>query len=361
MNGLIAYAVCQAGATCPSNSRVVPRWAPRSLPAGSCSTCWPGSRRHRQRRRYRRSNRSSRASLGVRERKAYGHHGGGLTRFHDSDAGDPIKVRGVTLSTASLRFHYTVEATAFQVIVTDTRTWRTFVRRDLKPALLHASADDQLRLTRRPSETDSSLVVCSTNVPPVADIRMLGRITMSSDVNEFDAYDAWDLPSMAFDSFVLALTSKFAISNSNKFAGAVVILSGDIHFSFSSRMTYWAEIQRLMDMPGHEQTGQIVIGQLVSSSFKNEQSKTIGVQEHGYQYMPPKVEAMLRKLTVIPGGIPIAAYIHYSGVAPPNDPESYAGWNIREGRRKIGKLASGVVASGESLYITSDTPTHTPT
>ena len=59
----------------------------------------------------------------------------------------------------------------------------------------------------------------------------------------------------------------------------LVILSGDVHFSFSSRMGYWAT-ERLGDKT--PQPVNIAIGQLVCSSLKNEADGTRGVELGGY-------------------------------------------------------------------------------
>jgi hypothetical protein len=294
--------------------------------------------------------------VGIHQRSQMSTVNNGLRVFHEATG--QFKVRGVTVSTSSLRFHFSVEASACQVIVTDTRTWRFFRGSDPKPTLLYDQMDTQLRVDVPALGSRQLLLVCSTNAPQLATLRMLGRITTSSDVNERDIFDSWDLPSLGFDALIVGLTDKISTGPS-AFAGSVVILSGDIHFSFASRLTYWSEIQRLDDMAGHAKKGELVVAQLVCSSLKNEQSKTIGEQVVGYTYMPPAVEAALKKVAVFPGGAPIAGYVYYSGVAPPHEAESYAGWNVPadEGRRKVGRLKAGWVQSGETLYASSKAPT----
>jgi hypothetical protein len=352
-NGLIAYALCQAWGNLPEQFEQDPQQPAglkllnllKDVSAGTDNAP-----------RYDSFGAQLSALVGVLERSQMNAMNGGL-RLRTESGG--ITVGGVAVSTSSLRYHFSVEAAAYQVIVTDTRTWRFFRKRDIKPTLLHDQLDRQLRLDVLDLDNRQLLLVCSTNAPQLATLRMLGRITTASDVNERDIFDSWDLPSRGFDALMVALTSKFA-GSSRTFSGAVVILSGDVHFSFASRMTYWAEIQRLDDVLGREVTGQLVVAQLVCSSLKNEQSKTIGEQVAGYTYMPPDVEATLKKVALFPGGLPIAAYLYYSGVAPPHAPESYAGWNVprAEGRRKIGRLKPGVIQSGDTLYASNEEPTH---
>lgn len=352
-NGLIAYAVCQAWGNLPEQFEQDPQQPAglkllnllKDVSAGTDNAA-----------RYDSFGARLSALVGVLERSQMNAMNGSL-RLRTESGG--ITVGGVAVSTSSLRYHFSVEAAAYQVIVTDTRTWRFFRNRDIKPTLLHDQLDRQLRLDVPGLGDRQLLLVCSTNAPQLATLRMLGRITTTSDVNERDIFDSWDLPSRGFDILIATLASKFAGSN-RKFSGTVVILSGDIHFSFASRLAYWAEIQRLEDRPGLEVTGQLVVAQLVCSALKNQQSKTIGVQDSGYTYMPPDVEATLKKVALVPGGFPIAAYVYYSGVAPPHAPESYAGWNVpvAEGRRKIGRLKPGVIRSGDTLYASNDEPTN---
>ncbi len=370
-NGLIAYAICQAWGNLPEQFEEIPE-----QPAGLkllkqlqiVGTSIDNSQR------YANATGAFMQFLGVHKREDMNAVGPSVRVFHDITAVDTITVNGVKVSTSSLRYNYSVEGPEHQVIVTDTRTWRWFITpspasKDFpgselfmawgpKPRFLYDQLDVQLHRQVPPLNNRQLIVVCSTNAPCIASIRMFGRIApKKSWINTYDLFDSWEFPSRDTDTFIAMLTDKLPLVK-GKPKGAIVFLSGDVHFSFSSRMVYWAEKQRLGDTPGNEKQPSMVIAQLVSSSLKNQADKTIGTQVEGYTYQPPDVEAGLKKLAVKYQLAPIAAYIYYSGVSPPHAPEAYVGWNLPVGakKRKVGRIKSGWIQSGDTLYVNGAVP-----
>ena len=112
----------------------------------------------------------------------------------------------------SLIFNYTVEGPGHQVIVTDTRTWRSFPRRggeapDLLPPHQFAA---QIQQVQPPTGTRALLVVISTNAPPVQPIRSATcHDWLANHLQHFpDIHEAWDLPTVAFDRLIKALTDR---------------------------------------------------------------------------------------------------------------------------------------------------------
>jgi hypothetical protein len=111
------------------------------------------------------------------------------------------------------------------------------------------------------------------------------------------------------------LTSKLPKNNSDERYGRVILLSGDVHHSFATRLSYRAKT-RFEDVT--DQPATAVIAQLVSSSFKKETDSTRGFQRDGYTYAP--------------------ALAHVLGLIPPHVPEGYVGWNISPGTKlDVGK------------------------
>jgi hypothetical protein len=325
-----------------------------------------------------------------------------IRAFHEGDATDNITVNGVDVNTKSLRYNFTVEGPAHQVLVTDTRTWRGFTGENSLPTLLYGQLPDQIVNVKPLLGERLQLLICSTNAPPIAQIRALvhasgaqwvttlmrRKKTPQSAIDFWDIPDSWDFPSRDFDEMIAAVTTRLAKRNGVVVA-PLVILSGDVHFSFSSRMGYWATA-RLGDDKTAPQPVNIAIGQLVCSSLKNEAVGTRGVELGGYANADPgkgqwlKLApylgftggAMLVGMTLglitsfggksgdalKDGAIGAAAgaligllvpFILFGRRLPPHIAEAYIGWNIpRGGADKL------IAKSASSLFkVTAASPT----
>lgn len=219
----------------------------------------------------------------------------------------------------SLQYHYAVEGPGHQIIVTDTRSWRSFPEGGDEHGefLPPAQFDNQIMATD-PLGNRALLVVLSTNAPPVPAIRSAGRHTIIAKIGAYlsgrdrspDIFEAWEIPSVAFDRLMKTLTSKLPENDIQERWGRVILLSGDVHHSFATRLIYRAET-RFEDTVTRPATA--VIAQLVASSFKKETDSTRGFQRDGYTYAP------------LPA--------HLLGLIPPLAPEGYVGWNVAPGER----------------------------
>jgi hypothetical protein len=308
-NGLIAYSICQAWGNLPEQFERDPQ-----EPAGLqlLNALESVAQAADQPAKYNSLDSLLMKIVGVHKREDMDAVGDSVRVFHEIFELDRFKVRGVNVSSSSLRFNFSVEGPAHQILVTDTRTWRwftaihshpdypgsqLFVARGPKPDFLPDDIlDDQLiRDVPQLGNRELLLVVFTTNAPPIATIRMFGRIALESMINKYDLFDSWEFPSASFDRMIVAISDKLP-KVGGVLTGSVIFLSGDVHFSFSSRLAYWAEIQRLGDPPGQPQKATMVVAQLVASALKNEADKTRGEQLEGYTYMPPDVEAGLKKI-----------------------------------------------------------------
>jgi hypothetical protein len=258
--------------------------------------------------------------------------------FHDLDP--IINVQGVHVSSTSLRYHFTVEGPGHQVIVTDSRTWRQFpvpgneVHGDL------LGVDD----LRRQINTDAPplgdrllLIVFTTNIPPTVGIREVAFLGSAGNhylqytklwfktktfIYDNDILDSWEFPAPATERVLAEVSNKFP-KVGGVLTGQAVFLSGDVHFSFASRLAYWAEIQRLGDPAGQPQQVKAVFAQLVASALKNEKDDTRGLQRDGYGYTPKSWQQRLRW---------------------PLGPAGYVGWNVTSGKKtKVAQLLPGIL------------------
>ena len=222
--------------------------------------------------------------------------------FHDGD---------------SLRYNFSVEGTGHQVIFTDTRTWRSFpANADGTHLLTKNRQTDQFKeqiLDALDTRNRLLFVVLTTNAPPVQPIRAATRHSSTSNgLQHFpDIYEAWDLPSVAFDRLLVALTSKLPLDASQQHTGQVIVLSGDVHHSFASRIIYRATKRFEDDV--HPQGATAVIAQLVASSLKKQTDNTIAFQHDYYAAPHPFISQRMIRHTLT---------------------EGYVGWNFAGGSRQ---------------------------
>jgi hypothetical protein len=89
------------------------------------------------------------------------------------------------------------------------------------------------------------------------------------------------------------------------------MISGDVHFSFATRLLYKAAT-RLGDV--QPQPVKAVIAQLVASSFRKETDSTLGFHRDGYAYTPNPIAWLM---------------------IPKTTPQGYVGWNVAQGSEMV--------------------------
>jgi hypothetical protein len=227
----------------------------------------------------------------------------------------------------SLRFNFRIEGPGHLVLVTDTRTWRGFPSSALddhgdflESYAAKPEMPRQLSLTN-PLDDRLLLVVVTTNAPPIASVRfserhpfLLNTVSHAGDkikgffidpptlttsapplysgsvraIYEFDLEDSWDFPSSPFDHsapfdrLVVHLDSLLQAQGRTQ---QVILLSGDVHSSFASRLSVFGQDPQtgVMGKP------RMVVAQVVSSALKNQATKTKGQQLEGYTYAPAEL------------------------------------------------------------------------
>ncbi|HEY9833039.1 MAG TPA: PhoD-like phosphatase [Stenomitos sp.] len=195
--------------------------------------------------------------------------------------------------TQPVEWHYTVRSQKHEVIVLDTRTWRGYPPGEegaiAPPMLLCPTAFKQqiqypLELTDQlkqigQSDIEVTFVVLPTNLVSLQIIDEVQRLELEKgNVYDSDVGDAWNLNEVALSRLLTALFQRRQM---------VVILSGDIHYAATIRLSYWFNPARqqtpiqhqhshppsdieTLPIPSHAR----VLAQLTASAFKNGELKT---------------------------------------------------------------------------------------
>jgi len=164
----------------------------------------------------------------------------------------------------TLTWNYIVKSDCHEVIVLDTRTWRGYPA-DQKaiapPMLLCPKAFEQqlvlpLRKIAEDTHNQTTFVIAPTNVFGSQVIDWIHHWNLQQEkVFSTDVGDAWNINVEALGKFLNTLFEQ---------RQQVIILSGDIHYSFAARLSY-ARI--------HGDSSSVLV-QLTSSALKNEEALT---------------------------------------------------------------------------------------
>ncbi|MEJ8823738.1 hypothetical protein WKW80_17130 [Variovorax humicola] len=218
--------------------------------------------------------------------------------FHDANA---------------LTYNYTVEGPGHQIIFTDSRSWRAFPTGTVGGGVLIPTEQLVAQIRNTPPTGERILiVVMTTNAPAVEPIRSAARHDVIANLFEHypDVYEAWELPSIHFDRLMSSLTDKLPLVGGKR-TGALAMVSGDVHFSFASRLLFRATTRFEDAQP---QPVNAVVAQLVASSFRKQSDSTLGFHRDGYGYSPNVIAWML---------------------IPKSTSQGYVGWNTSLGSEKV--------------------------
>ena len=170
----------------------------------------------------------------------------------------------------TINYHYTIEGPCHQVIVTDSRSWRSFPG---TTAVLIPPAQIQEQIVNTPKTLNRLLfVVVTTNAPPMRAIRTATEMDYVANKFEHfpDVYESWEMSAQTIDRLFKGISEKMPdVAGAKK--GHAILLSGDVHMSFASRMLYKATA-RIDDPPSSPIPVEAVIAQLVCSGFKRQMS-----------------------------------------------------------------------------------------
>jgi hypothetical protein len=240
------------------------------------------------------------------------------------DMGRSSDLFGYMVNDTSLNYYYSVEGPSHQVIVTDTRTCRSWSKPGsmLHPDLL-AEDDMAYQIDQAPSLGKRlQLVIVTTNMPPIPPFRVAESVLpkiSSGKIYSSDLYDSWEMPSASFDRMVLHLSNRLPLVGTTR-TGIVIVLSGDVHTSYASRLQYWAT-KRFGDSTATANGASVVFAQLVASPFKNESVDTRGQHTDGYAYIPKDLSTASH----------LAAWL----LLPDEKPDGVYGWAVVPGSTGI--------------------------
>jgi hypothetical protein len=296
-NGLVAYSLCQHWGNAPEQFEDANPGPPTPPPGLSLLRSLDGG----DAAQYANNSPAICTRVGVHDAAAIGAK---KAVFHD---------------TGALTYNYWVVGPSHQVIVTDTRTWRSFPFGDDWGGELLPGSQIAAQIGGAPDPGGRALlVVLSTNAPPIETIRTATYYSTLSNAfsNVPDIFESWELPSRAFDRLMKAISDKLPLVGAER-RGQAMLLSGDVHMSFASRLLFKAT-SRYEDPQTPKQPVTAVFAQLVASSFKKQTGSfkdkdgTIGFHVGGYAFSP-----------------------HAQFLIPPYVPEGYVGWNVPAGQKKV--------------------------
>ncbi|HEY9880710.1 MAG TPA: PhoD-like phosphatase [Leptolyngbyaceae cyanobacterium] len=178
----------------------------------------------------------------------------------------------------AVTWHYTVQSECHELIALDTRTWRGYPiegRVIAPPRLLSPQAlEDQVSglLGTEKAQQRLTLLISPTNVFSLEAIDWAQKYYLKQDkVFAADVGDAWNFPSDALAAFLVRLFQH---------RKRVIILSGDIHYSFAVRLSF-------AKTSGHP-ADQAAMIQLTASPFKNEEPLTRIIHTRLKQWLLPE-------------------------------------------------------------------------
>ncbi len=191
----------------------------------------------------------------------------GLPSLADIKNSNPKRVFYID---GSLKWHYTVTGPGYEIIVLDTRTWRAFPGKDFDfPELLsEEGCNEQISKVVRPQNTEVTLVISPgpfIGVPFLESVQKTAKAVtekLGTVAWGFDP-EAWSLQAIAFERFLASLSLRTLPAKKSR----VIILSGDVHYSFTARLQYAAT--RPFQSSKNINT-ELIVAQFTSSSIKNE-------------------------------------------------------------------------------------------
>ncbi|HET9533258.1 MAG TPA: hypothetical protein VFQ92_23080, partial [Blastocatellia bacterium] len=212
----------------------------------------------------------------------------------------------------ALRLHYTIKGPKFEVLVTDSRMQRGYTSDKYAPPdhLSPGALEEQIPLDD--VDPNRLIIIVSTNniftVPSFHEEKVFGHsfilewwyiafriavdillpilqfIRLAPKFSHYnpDLNESWVPQTPAFESLLSRLSRRCAVGDGIR-RSRILLLSGDVHFSWASRMQYWAD--RPFDAPtSAAQPVEAIFAQLASSPFRKEEG--IGDAFHGWGYIP---------------------------------------------------------------------------
>ncbi|MAT42821.1 MAG: hypothetical protein CL609_10795 [Anaerolineaceae bacterium] len=203
----------------------------------------------------------------------------------------------------AIRWSYSFSLSNTQVVVLDTRTRRGYQDAMHGPAALLHNKGIEEQITEIPWRNPELVLLVSpgpyvgetfvewiqekaSSLSAVPIIRSKQKLVAGYDA------ESWHLHQWTFEMILSSLGQWFHQGGQPK--GRVVILSGDVHYGFASRLHYWAT----RPLGTNQSIGtELILAQLTSSPLKNQEGKTEKLHQFGYPpdlfgTVPPSFETV---------------------------------------------------------------------
>jgi hypothetical protein len=168
----------------------------------------------------------------------------------------------------------------YEVVVIDPRTWRAFPGSSGDPAALIDDGQMAIQLPQAEPTVELSFVVAPAPVvgnPLVESIQEL--VAVGPYATFVGDREMWELHRGTYEALLARLAARGAPGADGRRQSRVVLLSGDVHYGFTTRLQYWGD-RPFRDLA--PEASDLVAAQLTSSACKNEESKTHLVHAVGY-------------------------------------------------------------------------------
>jgi hypothetical protein len=186
-----------------------------------------------------------------------------------------------------LTWNYTINASNYQIIVLDTRNWRSYPgpTGNSPPQLLSDAAwtAQVIGGSAPPVGTFPELTfVVSPAVPlgiPVVEFLQEKSLIWSKYILDNDV-EGWTSQSRSFQLFLSKLATRpLGIQEASPRQRRIVVLSGDVHHAFAVRLQYWATKPYESDATN----SHTIFALFTASSFKNQDWNTEVLHNRGYE------------------------------------------------------------------------------
>src|SRR5262249_32618456 len=143
----------------------------------------------------------------------------------------------------AIDWHYSITWDSHQLVVLDTRTRRCFPGGpQAPPALIFADVDYAAML---PTAEVPQAVTIVVSPAPVIGLPLLDKILQPRLTPDYEGLlandgEAWGLQQAAFEKFIARLMTMPAPDSDGVRRHRVVLLSGDVHYGFTTRMNFTA-------------------------------------------------------------------------------------------------------------------------
>lgn len=195
-------------------------------------------------------------------------------------------------SADSLYWHYQVTGPTYQVLVLDTRTWRSFPGSSINFAALLSHDGFQAQILDQPGSNPSgnpevTLVISPGPVIGIPFIEEKQGDTETQAERFARDTEAWGIQKLGFEGLLGALAERISrqgAAGPSPHRGRIVLLSGDVHYGYGARLQYWSTAPFTMTTP---LPVELTVAQLTASSLKNENGGLTGTRQlHTKGFVP---------------------------------------------------------------------------